>query len=487
MDRQAAYELFKLFLKKRQVKGIDLDKDLHPLLDYAVSQGFFINPHTIHELGEWRRFGDKLWELVLEDDKPAKKMSKLWKVVQNEVLMVQAEKRAAEGVRVAQERNRDYATPSPTGSSAPNPPAFSVVQLPAAVPSAPLLPEVGETAHERGNPAPSQSPTPSPCPLGSEPVPGAEPDLAGALARERRDLWASIARHGMEGGDSDLVAAATANMDSLAFPVVYTPNPQGGLQAAISTLDWKVRAQLRATVGSFGVTSEPAKQMLDYLFNAHLLLPTDIRGLARLIYTPHQRLLFDAHWQEEALASVNTQRAQGDPLHGITLDELMGFGPYARIEAQVLSGPDRCREIMAVAKRAMDKIKTPGGTPAYMGIKQGREEPLGTFVDKLMEAITRARVPEYLHGSLLKQCVLQNGNSTTRTLITSMPGDWNIPALLEKAASIPQGSQAFLVEALQKIGEGLQEQARALQRQAETSQSQVMAALAPLQAAAAAG
>ena len=91
----------------------------------------------------------------------------------------------------------------------------------------------------------------------------------------------------------------------------------------------------------------------------------------------------------------------------------------------------------------MNKIKAPGGTPMYMGIKQGRDEPLGDFVDKIMEAIKRANVSEHMQGALLRQCVLQNGNSSTRSLVSTMPGDWTLPDLLEKAASIPTGSQAL--------------------------------------------
>ncbi|NXV07514.1 GAK9 protein, partial [Cettia cetti] len=313
-------------------------------------------------------------------------------------------------------------------------------------------------------------------------VPGTQPDLAGALARERRELWSMLARQGMEDGDNELVTAATEN---LAFPVIFEPNPLGGILAKVITLDWKILAQLRATAGQYGVTSEPVKQMIEYLFNAHVLLPADIKGIARLIYTPHQRLLFEAHWQQEAMISVNVQRGQGGPLRGITLEELLGLGAYSRVEAQAMSGPDKCREAMTVARRAMEKVKAPGGIPLYMGIKQGRDEPLGTFVDKIVEAITKAGVAEYMKGALLKQCILQNGNPATRSLVNTLQGDWSIPDLLEKAASVPTGSQAFLVSALQKIGEGLQEQAKVLQEQAKSSQTQVMAALAPLQAAAA--
>ncbi|RMB99530.1 hypothetical protein DUI87_24267 [Hirundo rustica rustica] len=278
----------------------------------------------------------------------------------------------------------------------------------------------------------------------------------------------------MEKGDADLLTAA---QETLAFPVIFTPNAQGSHNAQVQNLDWKMLAQLRATVENYGLTSEPVKQMFDYMFNAQTLLPSDIKGIAKLIYTPHQRLLFEAQWREEAALSANLPRAQGDPLARLTIEELMGQGNFMQVEHQAALGPEKIREAAEIAKRAMDKIKAPGGVPIYMGIKQGREEPLGTFVDKVMEALSKAGVPDHMQDALLKQCILQNGNSNTRTLINSIPGDWRVQDLLDKAASMPIGSQVFLVNALQKIGEGLKEQAIG-------SQNQVMAALGPLQAAA---
>ncbi|POI20444.1 hypothetical protein CIB84_015810 [Bambusicola thoracicus] len=479
MDRQAAYDLFTAFLRRRQIKGIDLEKDLPSLLQHAISYGFFANPHTVHELSEWRKYGDRLWELVLDEDKPAKKMSKLWKIVQNELLMSQAEKRAAQGTQVAQDRNRAYGVP--WSADTPTPPTFTTINLPSSAPSAPPCEDSGVVAGGSGETVPSPSPPSFPASESPVPVPGVESGLAEAMARGRQEMWTMLGRQGMEEGDSDLIEAAN---DYLAFPVLYTPAPQGGLNAEIRTLDWKMLAQLRATVGSYGVTSEPVRQMMDYLFNAHILLPADIKGIARLIYSPHQLILFNAHWHQEAMMSAAVQRGPGDPLHGVTLEQLMGLGAWTQVEAQATSGPDVCREAMTVARRAMDKIKTPGGTPIYMGIRQGTEEALGTFVDKVMEAITKARVPEYMQGALLKQCVLQNGNPSTWNLISTMPGDWGVPELLEKAASVPSGSQALLVSAIQKLGDGLKEQARVIQEQSKAAHTQVLAALAPLQAAA---
>ncbi|RMB89080.1 hypothetical protein DUI87_34538 [Hirundo rustica rustica] len=386
MDRQAAYDLFASLLKRRGVKGLDLDKDLPSLLGHAASYGFFANPHAVHELAEWRKYGDKLWELVLDDDKSAKKMSKFWKIVQNELLKCEAEKQAVVAAKEAQGKNKIYYG----HPSDPNPPGVAFVDLPPPQPppTAPPLPSNADPL----------SPTPPDAPA-TEPFPGALSDLAEAMAQGRRETWAALAQQGWQREDPELAAAAQEQIDTCAFPVIFQPNPQGGQRAELVNLDWKLLSQLRATVASYGVMSEPAKQMLEFLFNANLLLPSDIRGISKLIYTPHQRLLFEARWREEAAVSAALPRPQGDPLTGLTMNELMGQGPFHRIEAQVALGQEKLREAMAVARRAMGKIRAPGGTPIYMGIKQGRDEPLGSFVDKIIEALSKAAHSANLHSS----------------------------------------------------------------------------------------
>ncbi|RMC07326.1 hypothetical protein DUI87_16785 [Hirundo rustica rustica] len=317
MDRQAAYDLFASLLKRRGVKGLDLDKDLPSLLEHATSYEFFANPHAVHELAEWRKYGDKLWELVLDDDKPAKKMSEFWKIVQNELLKCEAEKQAVVAAKEAQGKNKIY-----NGHpSDPNPPGVAFVDLPPPPPPPPAPPLPSN--------ADPLSPTP-PDPPATEPFPGALSDLAEAMAQGRRETWAALAQQGWQREDPELAAAAQEQIDTCTFQ----PNAQGGQRAELVNLDWKLLSQLRATVASYGVTSEPAKQMLEFLFNANLLLPSDIRGISKLIYTPHQRLLFEARWREEAATSAALPRPQGDPLAGLTMDELMGQGPFHRIEAQ---------------------------------------------------------------------------------------------------------------------------------------------------------
>ncbi|XP_023791392.1 endogenous retrovirus group K member 8 Gag polyprotein-like [Cyanistes caeruleus] len=259
-------------------------------------------------------------------------------------------------------------------------------------------------------------------------------------------------------------------------PVTFAPMKGGGIQAQITALDWKWLSQLRSTVSQFGVTSEPVRQMIDYLWGTQILLPADCRSIMKLILTKHQQLLFNAHWRAYCQESVNVQRQAGDPLHGLTLEELMGLGAYSQVEAQAILGPDKLREGMRLARAAFDRIKEPGGIPSYMGIKQGRDEPFGAFIDKSAAAIERAGVPEYMRGALLKQCALQNCNPATKSVLNSLSANWTIEEALERMSNIPVGSQAMLVQAIKELGQGLE-------KQAASTQSQVLAALAPLQVA----
>ncbi|RMC03575.1 hypothetical protein DUI87_19750 [Hirundo rustica rustica] len=80
--------------------------------------------------------------------------------------------------------------------------------------------------------------------------------------------------------------------------------------------------------------------------------------------------------------SAALPRPQGDPLTGLTMDELMGQGPFHRIEAQVALGQEKLREAMAVARRAMGKIRAPGGTPHIYGNQTRKKSGLTSWVVK---------------------------------------------------------------------------------------------------------
>uniref|UniRef100_A0A8B9VDX1 Protease n=1 Tax=Anas zonorhyncha TaxID=75864 RepID=A0A8B9VDX1_9AVES len=294
------------------------------------------------------------------------------------------------------------------------------------------------------------------------------------LGKER---WRQIANEALREGNYETAAQLTQ-----AFPVVYSPpDAQGNVTVNMTNLYWKLLTQLRSTVNDSGLKGEPTRQMLDYIWGTNILLPGDIRGIMKLILTQHQQLLFNAHWQSVCQEAVAVIRAPGDPLYGVTLEELMGLGPYYRLETQALLGPDKAKESMRLARRALDQIREPGGIPSYMGIKQGREEPFGLFIDRVANAIQAAGVPDYLKGTILKQCAIQNCNPSTRSILATLPGTWTIEEGLERMAQVPVGPQAMLVDVIKQLGNSMKEQAQVFRETAQQSQNQVLAALAPLQ------
>lgn len=270
--------------------------------------------------------------------------------------------------------------------------------------------------------------------------------------------WTAIAREGMEAGDMAMVEAVMQ-----AFPVQYEQEGEGDLRGGYLLLGWKL-SQLRATVNDSGLHGEPMKQMLNYIWGSSVLAPEDIKVIACMIMSQSEQLLWQSHWQRLCEISSNTQ-AEGDPLFGVTVQQLMGMGPFATPDMQVHLGPDVCLESMQTARQALEMIKTSTPTPSYMSIKQGREESFASFI----EAINRACVPDWLKATLLRQCAMENCNSSTRSILITLPIDATIEIMLERMSRVPAGLQALLVEAVRELGSKVAE-----------AQTQAFAALASL-------
>ena len=475
MERQAAYNLLKCFLEKRGTQDICCKKELPKLLAYGVVKGCFLNPDTVFEQTEWRKFGDKLFDEVISDDKIAKKLMKPWRAVTNALATHQAEQKiaAAATERLGSSSQKGGASASSSTQQRaeeqayPSPPSYRTVIIPQGT----SVPISGEE-----EPSQSQPPTAPPVP---PPVQSENKERVGEESgtnsfstspfkiniQDREETWKKIAHEAMKEGNLEVAAQITT-----AYPVVYSPpDAQGNVQAQLTNLDWKLLTQLRSTVNESGLKGEPTRQMLDYIWGTNILLPGDIRSIMKLILTQHQQLLFNAYWHGICQEEVAIIRAPGDPLYGVTLDELLGMGPYFRTEAQALLGPDKAKVSMNLARRALEQIREPGGMPSYMGIKQGREEPFGLFIDRVANAIQAAGVPDYLKGTILKQCALQNCNPSTRSILATLPSTWTIEEGLERMSQVPVGPQTMLVEAVKQLGDNVKEQ------------SKVFAALAPLQ------
>lgn len=197
--------------------------------------------------------------------------------------------------------------------------------------------------------------------------------------------------------------------------------------------------QLRSTINESGVHSEPARQMLNFIWGSGILRPEDIKNLMRLILKQSQQLLWQTHWQRLGEVSAHIPRNQNDRLLGVTVEQLMGTGPFASVEMQMQAGPDVLLESMRLAREALQIVKTTPPTPSYLSIRQGREESFASFVDRLTDAISLADVADFMKGPLLRQCVLENCNSFTKGILVTLPLDATIESMLERMSRVPVG------------------------------------------------
>lgn len=78
--------------------------------------------------------------------------------------------------------------------------------------------------------------------------------------------------------------------------------------------------------------------MLNYVWGSGILCPEDIKTIVRIIMSPSQLMLWQAHWNRLCDASANAPRDPQDPLNGVTVEQLMGVGQFARVEMQVQWG-----------------------------------------------------------------------------------------------------------------------------------------------------
>ncbi|XP_075282086.1 uncharacterized protein LOC142361906 [Opisthocomus hoazin] len=481
MDKEVALELLQRFLEKR---GVELGciKQLAGLVATGKLKGFFKTPDSLFEDKEWREFGDVLWDMVIDDDKVGKKLMKPWREVINCIKRYKVEKDLAAVATQKLGGVEPSAPPSGAGCSsfssgtAPPPGDNALLFSTSKVPEPPCWEPV--TVTMKGNLSDTSSEG------------GQKPEGGGVSVTEQKSVeedsgteksaqscrrpigvnWKKIMSEAAEAGD----------FLPLAFPVAFEEDEHGDLQGRHTPINWKLLSQLRSTVTESGLHGEPSKQMLNYIWGGAVLCPEDIKVIMRMIMTQSQLLLWQAHWQRYCESSAQTPREQGDPLRGVTVEQLMGAGPFVTIRAQLQMGPQRCLEAMRTARAALEHVKTAQPSPSYMGIKQGREETFARFIDRLTSAIEQSDVPEWMRAALLRQCVIQNSNTQTRNIISSLPADATVELMLDRMSRVPVGPQAMLVEAMKQLGSDiLQAQQQAFTAQQQIQQ-QVFAALQPL-------
>ncbi|XP_071672738.1 RIB43A-like with coiled-coils protein 2 isoform X1 [Patagioenas fasciata] len=472
MDLEVALDLLQHFLEKR---GVDCIKQLSGLVALGRVKGYFQNPDSIFDVAEWRRLGDVLWGMVIDEDKSVKKLMKPWCEIVTNIKRYQLEKNLA-AVAMEQlggaEATAGLLTfggnhiPVPA-MGCPIPVHHEAKELSTEPP--PIPPRSNVTTAEPSAPPPSEEEEMKPVRFQNKPKENDEEVTTPtpmSCPRVTPVNWRRIIRQAVEEKQLDVASNIS---ESFAFPVKYDVGNDGNLEGMHQSLDWKLLSQLRTTVNESGIHGEPTKQLLNYIWGGTILCPEDIKGIIRMIMTQSQQLLRQAHWQQYCEVSAHQLRQQGDGLWGVTVEQLMGTDRYASVDMQIQQGPDVCSESMRTARLVIAEVKTSPPSPSYRSIKQGRDETFSQFVDRVTSAIDQSDVQEWMKGALLRQCVMENTNPSTKSIILTLPGDATIEQMLDRMSRVPVSPQAMLVEAVRELGKDLIQ-----------AQQQAFVALAPL-------
>ncbi|XP_055648586.1 uncharacterized protein LOC129783002 [Falco peregrinus] len=313
-------------------------KKLHELCRWANEKGHLKDLQLMFSVTEWREIGDSLCDAILSGSKLAKDLGTTWREVMNHLRSMVVEKKMAMaasdllGWETESESTRLFGLGAPSAKGIIVPIKKSATELLQPTPSpegaaamgAPRRPEsyreppplldedegtrVGPSTHlnesaesdKENEPTPA-APAPIPHPrtkpsnrtlnhlqqqLNKCHLPTAGRDLQ-ILTQESVFLHPAAPQSHRSGVIRDAILEREWQAASaVACPVRTTSLPDGSAAAAWKPFDWKFMQQLRQAVTPYGLQSEPAKHLLNYLFDSEIMTPSDCTSLARLLLTP---------------------------------------------------------------------------------------------------------------------------------------------------------------------------------------------------------
>ncbi|XP_072783282.1 uncharacterized protein [Taeniopygia guttata] len=264
-----------------------------------------------------------------------------------------------------------------------------------------------------------------------EPSTGQQLASPAVLKNPLQSRWASVVKDALL--DGDWKAAS-----SLACPVIVSNG-----NAIWEPHDWKILQSAKQTVTTYGIRSEAARNIIQYIFTADVLCPSDSSNIASLLLTPSQFLMFEREWKRLAVEEANKHTDAGDPFFGVQPDMLTGQGPYATNQVQ-LTFPIEIHQLsQQLAHQALLLVPDKKKSASYATIKQGATEPFGQFIDRLSAALKDAPdVPPDVQEHLFRSLAFENANPPTRTILATLPQGCPVDEMLVRATRAEQSNQA---------------------------------------------
>ncbi|TRZ09131.1 hypothetical protein HGM15179_017972 [Zosterops borbonicus] len=266
--------------------------------------------------------------------------------------------------------------------------------------------------------------------LPSPPAPASSVSMPALTTNPIDERRVALAKAALKDGDWEVANA-------LSCPVLITNG-----QAKWEPCEWKILQKAKETVTTYGLRSEAAKNIIQYVYTADLLCPADCASIASLLLTPSQLLIFEQEWKHLAAEEASKHRQVGDPLCAVQADMLTEHGAYASSAVQLTYPGEMHQLAQLLALRAMLLVPDKKKSPPYSTIKQGPTEPYGQFIDRLSAALKDATdLTTSLQDQLFRSLALENANSRTRTILATLPQGSPVDEMLVRATRAEQNSQ----------------------------------------------
>ncbi|RMB92856.1 hypothetical protein DUI87_30750 [Hirundo rustica rustica] len=239
----------------------------------------------------------------------------------------------------------------------------------------------------------------------------------------------------------DKAGAAASSEGLQAFPVL-----QGATHNTYQPLAWQALTELCDAVGKYGFGSAEVMQVLRY-FNASLLMPFDIRSLARALFPPVEYDFFEHKWTQLAVRAVERNRTlgPGDPRHMVNTDMLMGTGNYTRAYGQAGFEPlvlEQCQQTGMAALVQTLKLATPH--QSFATIVQGVDEYFLCFAGRLTAAVEKQMSDPAARKLMLQFLARSKCNAVCKGIIEALPGEPSMLEMVGACARVTPSSQQMV-------------------------------------------
>ncbi|KAL2304368.1 hypothetical protein Nmel_013117 [Mimus melanotis] len=212
---------------------------------------------------------------------------------------------------------------------------------------------------------------------------------------------------------------------------------QGGNQRTYSPVNPKdIQAIVKAIVDR-GINSAMVSTLIDSIFGGDDMLPFDIKQTCRLIFDGAGMIVFKQEWEDNCTKQLAQVTGPDHPLHGSSLQRLMGTDPTMIIPHAQAEGL-WAHEVMATTRAARETIPSASMVVArpspWSTIKQSESESFTQFVDCLQAALDSSALPSEAKCPVLAECLRQQCNTATKDILRWLPPESNIADMIRHVA-----------------------------------------------------